>query len=74
MQRGGRLTSFGRNAWQVLHSERSLYNARGGWDLARFLADPEKEDVEEHLANLRCGPYGPYFCRIVTPPQPAFCR
>lgn len=48
---------MGRNAWQVLHSERSLYNARGGWDLARFLADPEKEDVEEHLANLRCGPY-----------------
>lgn len=41
---------------QVLHGERSLYNARGGWDLARFLADPDKDDVEAHLANLRCAP------------------
>ena len=39
---------------QVLHGERSLHNARGGWDLARFLADPDKDDVEAHLANLRC--------------------
>jgi len=42
-------------AWQVLHGERSLYNARGGWDLARFLADADRDDVEAHLANLRCG-------------------
>jgi hypothetical protein len=41
-------------AWQVLHGERSLYNARGGWDLARFLADADRDDVEAHLANLRC--------------------
>ena len=41
---------------QVLHGERSLYNARGGWDLARFLADPDRDDVEAHLANLRCAP------------------
>ncbi len=42
-------------AWQVLHGERSMYNARGGWDLARFLADADRDDVEAHLANLRCG-------------------
>ena len=41
---------------QVLHGERSLHNARGGWDLARFLADPDRDDVEAHLANLRCAP------------------
>ncbi|KAK9824978.1 hypothetical protein WJX81_002512 [Elliptochloris bilobata] len=38
---------------QVLHGERSLHNARGGWDLARFLADADKDDVDAHLANLR---------------------
>ena len=30
-----------------------MYNVRNGADLARFLADPVKEDMEAHLHNLR---------------------
>ena len=33
---------------QVLHRDRVLYNVRNGWDVARFLADPRKEDMVEH--------------------------
>ena len=38
---------------QVLHGERMIYNVRDGEDLARFLADPVKADMEGHLENLR---------------------
>jgi hypothetical protein len=37
---------------QFLHGDRLLFNARGGDDLARFLADPRREDIEAHLENL----------------------
>lgn len=42
------------NLWpnQVLHKDRSLYNVRNASDLAKFLADPNKEDIESHLGNL----------------------
>lgn len=38
---------------QVLHRDRVLYNVRNAADVARFLADPRREDVEDHLSNLR---------------------
>ena len=38
---------------QVIHSKRTLYNCRNGWDIARFLADATPEDVDAHLFNLR---------------------
>ena len=31
-----------------------MHNARNGDDIAIFLAEPVKEDIEAHLANLRC--------------------
>jgi hypothetical protein len=37
---------------QILHRDRVLYNVRDAGDVARFLADPRRADVEEHLANL----------------------
>lgn len=37
---------------QVLHRRRSKYNARNGLDLARFLADPQREDYDEHFESL----------------------
>jgi hypothetical protein len=37
---------------QVLHRDRVLFNVRNGWDVAKFLADPQREDVEAHRANL----------------------
>ena len=37
---------------QVLHGDRVLYNVRSAADVARFLADPRREDVEAHLENL----------------------
>lgn len=37
---------------QVLHRDRVLFNVRNGWDVARFLADPRREDVEAHRDNL----------------------
>jgi hypothetical protein len=37
---------------QVLHRDRVLYNVRGAGDVAKFLADPRKEDVEAHAENL----------------------
>lgn len=37
---------------QVLHRDRVLYNVRNAWDVAKFLSDPAKEDVEAHRANL----------------------
>lgn len=37
---------------QVLHRYRSRYNLRNGRDLARFLADPRREDYEEHCESL----------------------
>lgn len=42
------------NLWpnQVLHKDRCLFNVRDATDLARFLSDPRKEDVEKHLENL----------------------
>lgn len=42
------------NLWpnQVLHKDRCLYNVRNASDLVKFLADPTKEDIEEHLENL----------------------
>lgn len=39
---------------QVIHGNRTIYNVRNGWDIARFLADAVKEDVEGHLGNLKC--------------------
>ena len=30
-----------------------MHNARDGFDLARFLAEPVKEEMEEHFINLR---------------------
>lgn len=39
---------------QVVHGGRTVYNVRNGWDIARFLGDPMREDVEGHLANLQC--------------------
>lgn len=38
---------------QVICNNRTLYNCRNGWDIARFLADATPEDVEAHLFNLR---------------------
>ena len=38
---------------QVLHRDRVMYNVRDAGDMARFLADPKKEDVEEHAENLQ---------------------
>jgi len=38
---------------QVLHRDRVLYNVRGADDVAKFLADPRKEDVESHAENLK---------------------
>lgn len=35
-----------------MHRDRVLFNVRNGWDVAKFLADPQKEDVEAHRANL----------------------
>jgi hypothetical protein len=46
------LSSASTAAVQVLHRERVLYNVRSGWDLALFLADPRREDVEAHRTNL----------------------
>lgn len=37
---------------QILHKDRVLYNVRNAEDIARFLADPKKEEVESHLENL----------------------
>lgn len=37
---------------QVLHRDRILFNVRNGWDVAKFLSDPQKEDVEAHRDNL----------------------
>ncbi|KAI7842535.1 hypothetical protein COHA_003772 [Chlorella ohadii] len=37
---------------QVLHRDRVLFNVRNGWDVAKFLSEPQKEDVEEHRDNL----------------------
>ena len=37
---------------QVLHRDRVLYNVRSAWDVAKFLADPQLEDVVEHRQNL----------------------
>ncbi len=39
---------------QAIHGNRTIYNVRNGWDIARFLADAVKEDVESHLGNLKC--------------------
>jgi len=38
---------------QVLHGDRVLYNVRSAADVARFLADPQLEDVRAHLDNLQ---------------------
>lgn len=38
---------------QVLHRDRVMYNVRDAGDMARFLADPRKEDIEEHAENLQ---------------------
>lgn len=38
---------------QVLHRDRVLYNVRNAGDVARFLADPKRDDVDAHLLNLR---------------------
>jgi hypothetical protein len=38
---------------QILHRDRVLYNMRNGLDIARFLADPTRKDVDLHLANLQ---------------------
>ena len=38
---------------QVLHRDRVLYNMRNAGDVARFLADPCREEVEAHAENLR---------------------
>ena len=43
---------------QAIHGNRTIYNVRNGWDIARFLADAVKEDVEGHLGNLKCAPIG----------------
>lgn len=37
---------------QVMHRDRVLFNVRNGWDVAKFLSDPQKEDVAAHRANL----------------------
>ena len=29
-----------------------LFNVRNGWDVAKFLADPRQEDVQQHRDNL----------------------
>jgi hypothetical protein len=36
----------------VLHRDRLLFNVRNGWDVAKFLAAPRREDVEAHRDNL----------------------
>lgn len=38
---------------QVVHRDRTMYNARNGEDIAIFLADPSKEHIDAHLENLR---------------------
>ena len=40
-------------AVQIVHRDRTMYNARNGEDIAMFLADSSKEDIEQHLDNLR---------------------
>lgn len=42
------------NLWpnQVLHKDRCLFNVRNAMDLAKFLSDPRKEDIESHKQNL----------------------
>lgn len=37
----------------MLHRDRVLFNVRNGWDVAKFLAQPSKQDVEEHRDNLQ---------------------
>jgi hypothetical protein len=37
---------------QVLHRDRVLFNVRNGWDVAKFLSEPQQEDVEQHRDNL----------------------
>ncbi len=39
-------------AAQVLHRSRTMFNMRNGEDLARFLADPRREDFDSHSSNL----------------------
>lgn len=29
-----------------------LFNVRNGWDVARFLAEPDREEVQAHRDNL----------------------
>ncbi|KAK9829184.1 hypothetical protein WJX72_004367 [[Myrmecia] bisecta] len=54
---------------QVIHRERTMYNVRNGRDLAKFLADPVKEDIASHLMNLRRlqedRRYSPGWCLIM---------
>lgn len=38
---------------QVLHGNRTMYNLRNGYDLARFLARPDQQNLEQHQQNLR---------------------
>jgi len=38
---------------QLQHRDRVLYNVRNADDVARFLADPRRADVEGHLENLQ---------------------
>lgn len=38
---------------QVFHGKRTMHNARDFDDLAKFLAEPVKEDVESHYVNLK---------------------
>lgn len=38
---------------QLLHRDRVLHNARDALDVARFLAQPSRQDILSHLGHLR---------------------
>ena len=50
-----------------------MYNARNGADIAVFLADPTKEDIDEHLDNLRWVVVRVRSVQTPPPPPPLRC-
>lgn len=37
-----KVTAFASPPLQVLHRDRVLFNVRNGWDVAKFLSEPQK--------------------------------
>ena len=69
------LTEGGRDGEaQVLHRFRTKFNVRDGHDLANFLADPRREEFDEHferLARLEAD-HGYHPARAPSPPPSSF--